>query len=75
MNLRRNPSFVAIADFLNRHGIGFDLGRCAKHPAVILKTDPPLKFAFPGTAGDRRSALNNVRDLKRLLVERGVIHA
>jgi len=42
---------------------------------VILKTDPPLKFAFPGTAGDRRSALNNVRDLKRLLVERGVIHA
>jgi len=75
VNIRRNPSYIALSAFLKECGLDFDLDRCSKHPALLVKVDPPLKFTFPGSSGDRRAALNCVRDLKRLLSARGFHHA
>ncbi|GJD31453.1 hypothetical protein PMNALOAF_2712 [Methylobacterium adhaesivum] len=65
--LRRNDTFIAVSAFLTERGLDFEVGFGGKHPFVFVKAPEPFRFAFGGTPGDYRSALNTVRDLKRRL--------
>lgn len=66
--LRRNECFLAATTFLDERGIGFRVGRGSKHPFIVVEAPgDSFRLSFPGSAGDHRSALNTVRDLKRRL--------
>lgn len=67
-SLRRNESFIACSKHLSARGIEFEAGFGGKHPFIIVKApDRAFRFSFVGTPSDYRSALNDVRDLKRRL--------
>ncbi len=70
--LRRNESFLKLSDYLNEHGYRFEPFHAGKHPYVVvhLEGGRSVKFFFPSSAGDRRSADNCVSQIKRVIRDR-----
>jgi hypothetical protein len=71
-SLRRNESYQRLAAYLTAEGYPFEPVHGGKHPylEVDLKQGSKVKFYFPSTAGDHRSAANAVAQIKRLIRNR-----
>ena len=71
-SMRRNESYLKVSTFLDERGYPFEPGAGGKHPYVLidLKQGTKVKFFFPSSAGDHRSADNAVGQIKRLIRER-----
>lgn len=69
---RRNESYVLMSEYLVAQGYQFEPVRGSKHPylLVALRSGVRLKFFFPATASDHRSAANALSQMKRLIRER-----
>ncbi|WP_047308822.1 hypothetical protein [Rhodopseudomonas palustris] len=70
--LRRNTSYIKLSEYLNEQGYRFEPVRGSKHPYLLVDVGvgEPIKFFFPMTASDRRSASNGVASIKRVIRER-----
>jgi len=71
-SMRRNESYQKLAAYLTEQGYHFEPAIGSKHPYLVvdLKQGSKVKFFFPSSAGDRRSASNCVAQIKRLIRER-----
>lgn len=70
--VRRNESFQKLSAYLTQHGYRFEPFHAAKHPYVVVQLGGGrlVKYFFPSSAGDRRSADNCVSQIKRVIRER-----
>ncbi len=70
--LRRNESYQKLAAYLTAEGYPFEPVHGSKHPYLLvdLKQGAKVKFFFPASASDHRSASNCVAQVKRLIRER-----
>ncbi|UGX97360.1 hypothetical protein G6321_00020420 [Bradyrhizobium barranii subsp. barranii] len=61
--LRRNESFIKLSTYLTQHGYSFEPSMAGKHPYVVVQLGEgkTVKFFFPSSAGDRRSADRQLR--------------
>lgn len=69
--IRRNESFQKLSAYLNQHGYRFEPFHAAKHPYIVVQLGDgkSVKFFFPSSAGDCRSADNCVSQIKRVIRE------
>ncbi|CCD94636.1 hypothetical protein BRAO375_3660030 [Bradyrhizobium sp. ORS 375] len=70
--LRRNESFKKLSDYLNQHGYPFEPFQAGKHPYLVVQLGEgkSVKFFFPSSASDCRSADNCVSQIKRAIRQR-----
>ena len=70
--LRRNESFIKLSTYLTQHGYSFEPSMAGKHPYVVVQLGEgkTVKFFFPSSAGDCRSADNCVSQIKRVIRQR-----
>lgn len=70
--LRRNESFLKLSDYLTKQGYLFEPSYASKHPYVVVQLGEgkSVKFFFPSSASDCRSADNCVSQIKRVIRER-----
>jgi hypothetical protein len=70
--LRRNESFIKLSVYLTQHGYSFEPSMAGKHPYVVVQLGEgkSVKFFFPSSAGDCRSADNCVSQIKRVIRQR-----
>lgn len=71
-SMRRNESYQKLSAYLTQHGYSFEPFHAAKHPYVVVQLGEgkSLKFFFPSSAGDCRSADNAVSQIKRAIRQR-----
>ncbi|KRR21668.1 hypothetical protein [Bradyrhizobium retamae] len=70
--MRRNESYQKLSAYLSEQGYPFEPVHGSKHPYLLvdLKQGSKVKFFFPASASDHRSADNCVAQIKRLIRER-----
>jgi hypothetical protein len=71
-SMRRNETYQKVTAYLVAQGYSFEPIQGGKHPylEVDLKQGSKVKYFFPSSAGDRRSAENAVGQIKRLIRQR-----
>lgn len=68
VNVRSNPVYQKLSEFLDEKGIPYSVKDGGKHPLLVFDYAGKERiYSFPKTPSDHRSPLNSVKGLQRLL--------